>query len=188
MKYLKNHIKFVVLVFFCISSIICNSQIKLNGKIKFDTIKERQALSMFPNIQAGNDKKVAYFVNGKLSTAFFIRSINERFWNTSTVQKKEVSIAGKKYDEQLYITTKANFEPKFLAIKEIKTKHAIDTNLPCFYFIDGKPVNIDGNNVGIDENNLLQICCHLYNNEDENFTANVIEIFTHSKQNIEKGK
>ena len=51
--------------------------------------------------------------------------------------------------------------------------------------MDGRLAKVDDEEIFLDENNILEICCHLYSNTEENLKLNIIEIFTQSDKNID---
>ena len=160
--------------------IFFNSYFLLNAQT------DQKSLSFFPSSNSKKEITVAYFMNGELCSSFFIRTVNEKFIDTYNVEKKKITIEGKEYNEQFYFTSKKDYNPKRIKINDVKLKYATDKNASCVYFIDGLPVSIDDSNTDLDESNILEIICHLYNNVSENLKINCIEIYTKTKQNIEK--
>ena len=160
--------------------------IVLNFSFSLNAQNEFRSLSFFSKTHSKKEVTVAYFMDGTLCSSSFIRTVNEKFIDTYSVQKKKIAIEGKEYDEQVYFTSKKDYNPKFIKISEVKIKYAINQNLPCFYFIDGVPTIIDNVESNLDEDNVLEISCHVYNNVSENLKINCIEIFTKTKQNLER--
>lgn len=167
----------IVFIFF-------NSLFLLNAQTKFNTETKQRSLSMFLETHIKKDVRVAYLINGKLASFLFLQSVNANCYNNTLVEKKIVTIEGKEYDEQLYITTKDNYQPQPISLKDIKKKYAKNKNLPCFYFIDGRIANVNEKNIILDKSNILEISCHLYDNVEENLKLNIIEIFTRSEENL----
>jgi hypothetical protein len=174
-------IKLIITIFIFLSSCFL-----LQAQLQIIKKTDKRSISMFPHKYSENDTKVAYLIDGKLSNSLFIMSVGENFLDTYRAENKIAIIDGKEYDSQMNFTTKKGYEPKIITIKEIKKKYAKNQNLSCIFFIDGNPIKIVEKNTSLDENNVLEICCHLYHNDEDNLKINVIEIFTKSKQNIEK--
>ncbi|MFK7060577.1 hypothetical protein V3Q90_10650 [Flavobacterium oreochromis] len=174
---MKNNLIVILLV-----SSIFVAKAQVTG-LQINDKKEKRSLSMFFN-NLDEGKKCAVFINGEQRSFIELQSINQKLIGSYIVEKKSIKIKSKEYQEQLYIVTKDNYQPKRISLKEIRKKNVKMQNLPCVYFVDGSLVNIDEENIFLDENNILEICCHLFNAK-ENLKLNIIEIFTKSDKNIE---
>jgi len=174
--------KILVIVLLFSSFLELNAQVK---GLQISTQKEQRSLTMFYGNLSDKSEKSAVFIDGKQASFIELLTINSKFIDTYSVEKKAISINGKEYKEQLYIKTKDNYQSKRISLKDIRKKYAKDQNLACFYFLDGRPAKIDDVDIFLDENNILEICCHMYNNTEENLKLNIIEIFTRSDKNIE---
>ena len=63
-----------------------------------------------------NDKKPAYFINGKLANESILRSINPNEIETVNVEKENIEIENVKYYGKLYIVTKSTYKPKLISL------------------------------------------------------------------------
>lgn len=103
------------------------------------------------------NKDPIVYIDGKQVSIIELSSINPKYFNTATVEKKELTINGKKYNYQLYFTTNDNYQSKRISLKDIRKKYAKDQSLACFYFMDGRVVKVDEVDIFLDENNILEI-------------------------------
>jgi len=98
---------------------------------------------MFYGNLSDKSENSAVFIDGKQASFIELLTINSKFIDTYSVEKKAISINGKEYKEQLYIKTKDNYQSKRISLKDIRKKYTKDQNLACFYFLDGRPAKID---------------------------------------------
>lgn len=169
--------------------LIFSSFLKFNAQVKdlqISTQKKQRSLTMFFGNLSDKSDLPAVFIDGKQVSFIELLSINSKFIETYSVEKKTKTIESKEYKEQLYFKTKNNYQPRRTSLKDIRKKYAKDQDLPCFYFMDGRLVKIDDVDIFLDENNILEITCHLYENIKENLNLNIIEIFTRSEENLKR--
>jgi hypothetical protein len=169
--------------------LLFSSFLELNAQVKGLQIskqKEQRSLTMFFGNLSDKSAPPAVFIDGKQVSFIELLSINSKFIETYSVEKKTTTIESKEYKEQLYIKTKNNYKPKRTSLKDIRKKYVKDQNLPCVYFMDGRLAKVVEVDIFLDENNILEITCHLYENIEENLKLNIIEIFTRSEENLKK--
>ena len=169
--------------------LIFSSFLKFNAQVKdlqISTQKKQRSLTMFFGNLSDKSDPPAVFIDGKQVSFMELLSINSKFIETYSVEKKTKTIESKEYKEQLYFKTKNNYQPRRTSLKDIRKKYVKDQNLPCVYFMDGRLVKIDDVDIFLDENNILEITCHFYENIKENLKLNIIEIFTQSEENLKR--
>jgi hypothetical protein len=175
--------KILIIILLFASFMELNAQVK---GLQISTKKEQRSLTMFFGNLSDEVNSSAVFIDGKHASLMELLSINSKFIDSHSVENKIISFKGKEYKEQLYIKTKDGYQSKRISLKDIKKEYAKNQNLPCFYFLDGTIAKVDDVDIFLDENNILEICCHLYENTVENLKLNIIEIFTRSDKNIEQ--
>ncbi|SDI72919.1 hypothetical protein SAMN05421846_112121 [Chryseobacterium taeanense] len=145
---------------------------------------ESHSLSMF-KFPTSN---IAYFVNNKHYNYLFFQSLDTNKIENVNIANKDMTIDGKSFTGAMYLTTKNNYQPQPLDLKEIKKKYAKDQSLPSLYLFNGLLIQDLERNYSLDNNNILEISSHIYENKEENLKVNIIEIFTKSEENIRKSK
>ena len=132
--------------------------------------------------------ELTYFINNKQYDYIFMQTINTKDISTYNVSTKTSIIDVKERNGELHFTTKAEYLPKTITLKSIKTKYAKDQSLPCLYMINGRIIQVSEMNNTLDEKNILEVASWIYNNVEDNFKMNIIEIFTKSEKNIKESQ
>ncbi|CAH0295553.1 hypothetical protein [Chryseobacterium sp. Bi04] len=145
---------------------------------------EAHSLSMFRS----PSNNIAYFVNTKHYNYLFFQSLDINKIGNVNIVNKNIAVDGKNYSGAMYMSTKNNYQPQAIDLKDIKSKYAKDQSLPCQYFFNGSLIQDLERNYSIDNNNILEVSSHIYENKEENLKINIIEIFTKSEENIRKSK
>jgi hypothetical protein len=168
---------------------------KLTGKILGLRITEKEIISENDTIikvvyknEVENNKKPAYFINGKLTNESILRTINPNEIATFNVEKKNIEIENVKYHEQLYIVTKLTYKPKLISLNNLKAKYTTLKENSTVFKIDNIIVNADYNNFIVDENYILKIIVEPFENKNEKLNVNFVNLITKSDENIKKSK
>ena len=135
-----------------------------------------------------NDKKPAYFINGKLANESILRSINPNEIETVNVEKENIEIENVKYYGKLYIVTKSTYKPKFISLNNLKFKYTNIKDNSTIFKIDDELINADYENNLVDENYILKIIVEKFENKNEKLNINFINLITKSEENIKKSK
>ena len=129
-----------------------------------------------------NDKKPAYFINGKLANESILRTLNPNEIATVNVEKKNIEIENIKYHEQLYIVTKLTYQPEFISLNNLKLKYTNVKDNSTIFKIDDEIINADYENYLVDEKYILRIIVEKFENK------NIINLTTKTPENIKKSK
>lgn len=135
-----------------------------------------------------NDKKPAYFINGKLANESILRSINPNEIETVNVEKENIEIENVKYYGKLYIVTKSTYKPKLISLNNLKFKYTNIKDNSTIFKIDDELINADYENNLVDENYILKIIVEKFENKNEKLNINFINLITKSEENIKKSK
>lgn len=135
-----------------------------------------------------NDKKPAYFINGKLANESILRSINPNEIETVNIEKENIEIENIKYYGKLYIVTKSTYKPKFISLNNLKLKYTNIKDNSTIFKIDDEVINADYENNLVDENYILKIIVEKFENKNEKLNINFINLITKSEENIKKSK
>ena len=164
---------------------------KVNGlKItNQDTVSENDTIIkvVYKN-EIKNNKKPAYFINGKLTNESILRTLNPNEIATVNVEKKNIEIENIKYHEQLYIVTKLTYQPKFISLNNLKLKYTNVKDNSTIFKIDDEIINADYENYLVDEKYILRIIVEKFENKNENLNVNIINLTTKTPKNIKKSK
>lgn len=128
----------------------------------------------------------AYYLNGKLVNSSLFLTINPKIITEIKVEKNDVEIDSIKYQGQLFVTTKSNYQYKFISLTDIELKYAKLKDAPTLFMIDNKLINEDYDKSILDENFLLRINVETIDNPKENMRLNLIRILTKTQENIKK--
>ena len=135
-----------------------------------------------------NDKKPAYFINGKLANESIIRCINPNEIETVNVEKENIEIENVKYYGKLYIVTKSTYKPKFISLNNLKLKYTNIKENSIIVQIDDEIMNVDYDKYLVDENYILSIVVEKFENQNEKLNLNFIKLVTKSEENMKKSK
>ena len=135
-----------------------------------------------------NDKKPAYFINGKLANESIIRCINPNEIETVNVEKENIEIENVKYYGKLYIVTKSTYKPKFISLNNLKLKYTKIKENSIIFKIDDEIINLDYDKYLVDENYILNIVVEKFENQNEKLNLNFIKLVTKSEENMKKSK
>jgi hypothetical protein len=168
---------------------------KLTGKIPGLRITKQEIISENDTIikvvyktEVENNKKPAYFINGKLTNESILRTINPNEIATYNVEKKNIEIENVKYHEQLYFVTKSIYKPKLISLNNLKAKYTNLKENTTIFKIDNAIVNADYNNFIVDENYILKIIVEPFENKNEKLNVNFVNLITKSEENIKNQK
>jgi len=168
---------------------------KLTGKVPGLRITKQEIASENDTIikvvyktEIENNKKPAYFINGKLINEGILRTINPNEIATLNVEKKNIEIENVKYHEQLYIITKSAYKPKLISLNNLKAKYTNLKKNSTVFKIDGNIINADYDNFIVDEKYILKIIVENYENNAEKLNVNFVNLITKSEENIKKSK
>ena len=135
-----------------------------------------------------NDKKPAYFINGKLANESIIRWINPNEIETVNVEKENIEIENVKYYGKLHIVTKSTYKPKFISLNNLKLKYSNIKENSIIVQIDDEIMNVDYDKYLVDENYILSIVVEKFENQNEKLNLNFIKLVTKSEENMKKSK
>jgi len=136
-----------------------------------------------------NNKKSAYFLNGKLVSEEFFSNLKSQDIIDLKVDKSDIEIENVKYYAQIKITTKDNYyAPKLISLNDLKVKYIDVKEKSTVFQIDNQIINGDYEKYLVDENHILRIVVDVFENANENVKFNIVKIFTKSKENIEASK
>ena len=135
-----------------------------------------------------NDKKPAYFINGKLANESILRSINPNEIETVNVEKENIEIENVKYYGKLYIVTKSTYKPKFISLNNLKLKYTNIKDNSTIFQIDDEIINADYDKYLVNENYILSIVVDKFENQNEKLKLNLIKLVTKSEENIKNSE
>jgi len=135
-----------------------------------------------------NNRKPAYFINGKLTNESILRTLNPNEIATFNVEKKNIEIDNIKYHEQLYIVTKSTYNPKLISLNNLKAKYTNLKKNSTVFKIDDDIINAEYDNFIVDEKFILKIIVEKIENKNEKLNFNSINLITKSEENIKKSK
>ena len=135
-----------------------------------------------------NDKKPAYFINGKLANESILRSINPNEIETVNVEKENIEIENAKYYGKLYIVTKSTYKPKFISLNNLKLKYTNIKDNSTIFQIDDEIINADYDKYLVNENYILSIVVDKFENQNEKLKLNLIKLVTKSEENIKNSE
>lgn len=133
-------------------------------------------------------KKIACFLNGKITSESILKSINPNEIETVNVEKNNIEIENIKYYGSLYIVTKTTYKPKFISLNNLKLKYTNIKDNSTIFKIDDEIINVDYENNLVDENYILKIIVEKFENKNEKLNVNFINLITKSEENIKKSK
>jgi hypothetical protein len=128
-----------------------------------------------------NNRKPAYFINGKPTNESILRTINPNEITTANVEKKNIEIENVKYHEQLYIVTKSTYNPKLISLNNLKAKYTNLKKNSTVFKIDDEIINADYDNFIVDEKFILKIIVEKFENQNEKLNVNFINLITKSE-------
>ena len=99
----------------------------------------------------------AFFLNGKVVNRAILNAIKTDVIDSVTVMKENIQIDNITYDKQLYIRTKANYQPKLISLNTLKEKYTSLEDKSVVFMLDGNIVKGDSDKYLVDESNVLQI-------------------------------
>jgi hypothetical protein len=135
-----------------------------------------------------NNKKSAYFINGKLINERILRSLNPNEIETVNVEKENIEIENVKYYGKLYIVTKPTYKPKFISLNNLKLKYTNLTDNSIIFQIDNEIIKANYESYIVDENYILKIIVEPFENKNEKLNVNFVNLITKSEENIKKSK
>jgi hypothetical protein len=135
-----------------------------------------------------NEKKPAYFLNGKLANETILLSINPNDIEKINVEKENIEIENVKYYGKLYIVTKSRYKPKFISLNNLKLKYTNIKENSIIFQVDDEIINVDYDKYLVDENYILSIVVEKFENQNEKLNLNFIKLVTKSVENIKKSK
>jgi hypothetical protein len=135
-----------------------------------------------------NEKKPAYFLNGKLANETILLSINPNDIEKINVEKENIEIENVKYYGKLYIVTKSTYKPKFISLNNLKLKYTNIKENSIIFQVDDEIINVDYDKYLVDENYILSIVVEKFENRNEKLNLNFIKLVTKSAENIKKSK
>jgi hypothetical protein len=168
---------------------------KLTGKVSRLRITNQEIASKNDTIinvvyknEIENNKKPAYFINGKLINESILRSLNPNEIETLNVEKENIEIENVKYYGKLYIVTKSTYKPKFISLNNLKLKYTNLKDNSTIFQIDNEIINANYGSYLVDENYILKIIVEKFENKKEKLDVNFIRLITKSEENIKKSK
>jgi len=168
---------------------------KLTGKVPGLRITNQEIASKNDTIinvvcknEIENNKKPAYFINGKLINEIILRSLNPNEIETLNVEKENIEIEKVKYYGKLYIVTKSTYKPKFISLNNLKLKYTNLKDNSTIFQIDNEIINANYESYLVDENYILTIIVEKFENKKEKLNVNFIRLITKSEENIKKSK
>jgi hypothetical protein len=144
--------------------------------------------NLCPNPFCYRDKascRASLFCRRKLCKRRYIRPAVNRKIN---VVKGEVHLDNRKYNGQIYVTTKTHDGSRLISLTELKDKYTEFKNKSVLFFVDESVVKEDYNKYLVDERYVLQIKVDTVNNPTENLDMGIIYVLTKSDANIKKSK
>lgn len=184
--------KAIALVMICMLSLAANGQIKaLEGKVnpqanKHEKITGNSPLQVIYLNAHKTDRHPAYFINGQHVRETTLKTMDLHSIGNISVVKEAITIDGQKYDGQLHITTKTDYNPEIISLADLKTKYIKPGNTPSIFIIDNEIVDGHYREFLIDEKFILKIEVQPINNEQEHLKLNVIRLITKTEANIKQ--
>ena len=164
--------------------------VSANGQI--NPINNKPLNSIIPSVEyvKTNDsgRQPAYFINGKFANPTILSTISPQHIDSIYVEKKEIEIDDIKYIGQVHLTMKEGYNPGFISLSDLKSKHSIPANNSTIFMIDNKIIKDDYNNYIVDEKYILKIIVDKFENEEENLNITIVQLLTKSDENIKKSK
>jgi hypothetical protein len=156
-----------------------------NSKKVENTVNDTIPLISYVS-QTENDRKPAFYLNGKFVSDAMMKTINSNQIDNLNVDGHEIVVEGKKYGGRIYFQMKKGYHPKLISLADLKLKYTNLTNAPCLFMIDNEFVSGDYNKCLVDEKFILQISVEKINHAEENLQLNVIRLLTRTEANVKK--
>lgn len=128
------------------------------------------------------NKQAASYINGKFIGAAGSIAIDNRFIDDVHVEKVDIEIEGTKYYGQIFVTVKAEYNPKLISLNTLKSKYTnlIDDN--SIFMVDDKIIRSSYDKFMVDENFIIKIVVEEVEVNSLNF--NIIRLSTRSETNV----
>ena len=135
-----------------------------------------------------SDQNPAFFVNGKFVNATLLKTLDPNVIESINVVKEGAEIDHIKYNGQIHIKTKDNYNPELISLNDLKLKYATLKDSPAIFLIDNEIIDSDYDKFIVDEKYLLQIVVEKIVNRKEKLKINVVKLLTRSEDNIQRSK
>ena len=135
-----------------------------------------------------NNKKPAYFINGKIFNESILKTLNPNEIATVNVEKMDSEIDNVNYFGEIKIETKSNYNPKLISLNNLKAKYLKFKENQTIFKIDNEIVNEDYDNFMVDEKFILKIIVEKYENKEEKLNVSFVNLITKTEENIKKSK
>ena len=135
-----------------------------------------------------NNKKPAYFINGKFFNESILKTLNPNEIATVNVEKADIEIDNVNYFGKIKIETKSNYNPKLISLNNLKAKYLKFKENQTIFKIDNEIVKEDYDNFMVDENFILRIIVEKYENKKEKLNVSFVNLITKTEENIKKSK
>jgi hypothetical protein len=133
-----------------------------------------------------NEKKPAFFLNGKITNESVLKSIDPKSIVTVKVEKENIEIENVQYFGKVLIET--SYKPKLISLNDLKLKYTSLKENPTVFLIDNEVINADYKKYQVDENYILKIIVEKFENQNEKLDVNFVYLLTKSEENIRKSK
>ncbi|MCL9809722.1 hypothetical protein NAT50_10165 [Flavobacterium sp. HXWNR70] len=153
-----------------------------------ETTIQSDSIKIVYQNETKQNKKPAYFINGKLVNESILRTLNPNEISSVAVEKGEVVINNVTYYGKLKIETKNNYLPKPITLNDLKAKYLKLKEKQTIFKIDDAIINADYNTYVVDENYILKIIIETFENKDEKLKLNIVTLLTKSEKNIKNAK
>ena len=153
------------------------------GSVENDTIPQVSYLN------PGNSEPIpAFYINGKHINGTILTTLNPMHIESINIVKQDIETEGTKYNRQIYIQLKPDYQPKIVSLSDIKSKYTSLVKDSSIIMIDQELISGDYCQYMVDEKYILKIVVQRIVNKEENQNINVIRLLTRTEENIKKSQ
>ncbi|MBP1616659.1 MAG: hypothetical protein H6Q14_486 [Bacteroidetes bacterium] len=162
-----------------------SSEVATNELNKSKDLIEKAKNDTLPTVEftttASGSLQPAFYINGKHYNLSITKTIDPQDIDSISVLKKEIVINNTKYNGQIYIKLKKEYNPKLISLTAIQQKYTKPTSMPTIFLIDNDIIKDNYADYLIDEKKVLKI---IVDTTDSHIA--VIKLITRTEENIKK--
>lgn len=165
-----------------------NSQ-EING-VKISPLQNQYAENdSIPKVIYANERetqKPIILLNNKYVASEVLNTLNPDKIESVTIEKGKVKINNTEYHSKIIVTTKSDYSPNLISLKDLISKYTKLKNEKFIFSIDGEIINADQNLIIVDEKNMMQIKVVKLDKLENPENLYFIKLLTRTKGNLKK--
>ena len=114
-----------------------------NGANQANNPIEKAQSSISPSMKAAtinSASDVALYINGKHYNSSIMKTISPQDIESIHVDRNEIVIDNVKYNGQIYIQMKKEYQPHFVSLADMQQKYARQAGIPTVFLIDNEVI------------------------------------------------